>query len=122
MRVFDASAVPRYAGAARESTREGHRVTRCRLGDRVVLIRILEYRAVVKKPRETAVELRVEPMQIVRPHLIDREQHDQGWLGPLLLRWHGSERNRREAGDQRPPSRQYPRTRNGRSLPNAPGC
>ncbi len=69
--------VPRYPGAPRETAREKARVPRRGLGDSVVLVRIGEECSAGRKALEPAGELLLPAVQIVPPHLVHRNHHDQ---------------------------------------------
>jgi hypothetical protein len=52
-------------------------MTRRRLGDGVILERVREERAVLRQSRQAPGELTAPAVDVVRPHLIDRQEDDQ---------------------------------------------
>lgn len=61
----------------RETSGHGLGVTRRGLGYRVVLIGVRKHGAIAVEPAESAGELRKEPLEVVRAHLIDGDEDDQ---------------------------------------------
>jgi hypothetical protein len=54
------------------------------LSDRVILIAVQEDGATIVEPMEPACELALKPLEIVGPHLVDRDEDNQcrsGWGG-----------------------------------------
>ena len=59
------------------TAREDRRVSRSGLGDRVVLIGVSENRAFAHEQAEAALQLGAIAVQVVRPQLVDGDDHDE---------------------------------------------
>src|SRR2546423_7601489 len=66
--------------------REDRRVTRRRCRDRVVLIAVIEHRALVDQLKESAGQLSLPATQVIGSELVHRNHHDQ--LGSRRRRDH----------------------------------